>query len=176
MRSFLLVLLAGCLPPLAVSPAAIDAGPPLTVLRQVSFVNSHGSEVFAQGQVAWLSLVRESGEAAARSVFAEFPRSEQKGHAVRLTAPRATGNPIDARLAGAGGVTFSNAQGQRGFTEAARYDGKAGEARGETPVELRGPGFTSHSPGFHWTAADDRLDLGPSTVVTEGVALQGTPR
>jgi hypothetical protein len=64
-------------------------------------------------------------------------------------------------------VRFTNARGDRGETEAARYDGKKGEASGETPVRLEGAGFVLTSPGFHWRAEDDALDLGPSTVVTK---------
>ena len=67
---------------------------------------------------------------------------------------------------GEGGVVFANARGDHGTTEAARYDGKRGEADGDRPVELWGPSFELKAPGFHWHAADDALDLGPSTLVS----------
>jgi hypothetical protein len=143
------------------APAAIT-------LREVDFVHSRGSSVFARGHVAAMTYIRENGETVAHEAGIRFPRDQHPGSAVDLSSPLARGNPLEARVAGEGGVRFENAQGDRGQTEKAAYDGKRGEALGDSAVQLFGPGFEISSPGFRWQAATDELDLGPSKVVSTG--------
>src|SRR5581483_8394061 len=151
----------------AQATATIDAGPAAITLHEVEFVHSRGSTVFARGRVAEMTYVRETGDTVATSASMRFPREGEPGTAVDITAPRASGNPLEARVTGEGGVRVANQQGDRGDTERATYLGKRGEAWGDRPVELFGPGFELQSPGFRWHQASDMLDLGPSQVVTK---------
>jgi hypothetical protein len=169
-RFLALAALCACAPEPALPVAAVaDAGgPPAITLRDVQFVHSRGSTVFAQGHVAALTYVRESGDSVAREATVRFPRDERPGTAVDISAPRALGNPLEGKVTGEGGVHFENQQGDRGRTESASYAGKRGLAWGDHPVQLFGPGFELQSPGFHWRQSDDLLDLGPSEVVTRG--------
>ncbi len=150
------------------SASPSDGGPPAITLREVEFVNSRGSSVFARGHVAHMTYVSETGDTVAQQASMKFPRENVPGTAVEISAPRAQGNPLEARVTGEGGVHVQNQQGDRGQTEQVSYDGKRGQAWGDRPVELFGPGFELRSPGFHWTEAGDLLDLGPSDVVTRG--------
>jgi hypothetical protein len=162
-------------PALSAGAAPADGGgPPAIVLREVEFVNSRGSSVFARGRAAELTYVSESGESRARNATIRFPRERQPGSAVEVSAPRAEGNPLEGRVTGEGGVLFENQQGDRGRTERATYEGKRegkpSEAFGDRPVQLFGPGFELQSPGFRWHQDGDLLDLGPSEVVTTGAS------
>jgi len=151
----------------AFAPAA-DAGPPAITLRGVEFVQSRGNTVFARGRVEEMTYVSETGDTQARGATVRFPRERDPGTAVEISAPTARGNPLDARVTGEGGVHVANQQGDRGETDRATYDGRRGEAFGDRPVALFGPGFELRSPGFRWTQSGDLLDLGPSDLVTRG--------
>ena len=162
---------AGCTGSLESEAAGADAGPgapPAIVLHRVTFVHSRGSEITARGEMDALTYVRETGDAVAAQVAVRFPKDAQGDRFVDLTSPRALGNPMDEEVLGQGGVQFTNQAGDHGETEEAAYDGRLGLAHGETPVQLFWPGFVERSAGFRWRAADDRLDLGPATVVTRG--------
>jgi hypothetical protein len=165
-------LLCACAPEpaLSTSLAADAGGPPAITLRDVKFVHSRGSTVFAEGHVAAMTYVRESGDTLASEATVRFPRDERPGTAVDISTPRASGNPLEGKVIGEGGVHFENQQGDRGGTESATYEGKRGLAWGDSPVQLFGPGFELQSPGFHWRQSDDLLDLGRSAVVTRGRA------
>jgi hypothetical protein len=158
--------------PLPSASAADGGGPPAITLRDVEFVNSRGSSVFARGHATEMTYVSENGDSMAQNASVRFPRERRPGTAVEVSAPRAQGNPLEARVTGEGGVLFENQQGNRGRTERATYEGKpavgGAEAFGDRPVQLFGPGFELQSPGFKWHQADDSLDLGPAEVVTRG--------
>ncbi len=156
--------------------------PPAITLRDVEFVHSRGNTVFARGHVAGMTYISESGDSMAKDATVRFPREQHPGSAVDISAPRAHGNPLEAQVTGEGGVHFENQQGDRGQTEQATYDarpaaisgaaqsGAHGEAFGDRPVQLFGPGFELKSPGFRWHQANDLLDLGPSELMTKGAA------
>jgi hypothetical protein len=166
----------------AASASSLDGGkgPPAITLREVEFVQSRGNAVFARGRVSEMTYISESGDTVARDATIRFPREQHPGSAVDVSAPRAQGNPLEARVTGEGGVHFENQQGDRGQTERATYEGRPaaisgesasgarGEGFGDRPVQLFGPGFVLKSPGFSWHQATDLLDLGPSEVVTKG--------
>jgi hypothetical protein len=165
--------------PASASDGAPGGGraPPAITLRDVEFVHSRGNTVFARGHVAALTYISESGDSVAQDATLRFPREQQPGTAVDISAPHAQGNPLEARVTGEGGVHFKNQQGNRGETERATYEGRRssengphGEAYGDRPVQLFGPGFELQSPGFRWQQESDLLDLGPSQVVTRGPA------
>jgi hypothetical protein len=160
--------------PSTLASASDAGGPPAISLREVEFVNSRGSSVFARGRATEMTYVSESGDSMAQNATIRFPRERQPGTAVEVSAPRAQGNPLEARVTGEGGVLFANQQGDRGQTERATYEGKPegkpAEAFGDRPVKLFGPGFELQSPGFRWHQAGDVLDLGPSEVVTTGAS------
>ena len=186
MRFLILAALLGCAVDSGDSSASASSdggeGPPAITLRDVEFVHSRGNSVFARGRVAEMTYISESGETVAKDATIRFPREQQPGSAVDISAPRAEGNPLEARVTGEGGVHFENQQGDRGQTERATYEGRPaatgvespsgghGEGHGDRPVQLFGPGFELKSPGFSWQQANDLLDLGPSEVVTKGQA------
>jgi len=171
-RFLVLSILCACAPEPSDPASPVSPGgagtPPAITLRDVEFVHSRGDTVFARGHVARMTYVRESGDTVATEATIRFPREERPGTAVDISAPRASGNPLEARVTGEGGVHFENQQGDRGQTERATYEGKSGQGFGDRPVELFGPGFELKSPRFRWEQADDLLDLGPSEVVSRG--------
>lgn len=183
MRFLILTALLGCAVDSGETAAAAGSvdggkGPPAITLREVEFVQSRGNSVFARGRVADMTYISESGDTVAKDATIRFPREQHPGSAVDISAPRAEGNPLEARVTGEGGVHFENQQGDRGQTERATYEGRPaaisgesgahGEGHGDRPVQLFGPGFELKSPGFHWQQANDLLDLGPSEVVSRG--------
>jgi hypothetical protein len=172
-RSLLLAALCACAvdPGESSSLAPRDGGaPPGITLRDVEFVQSRGNTVFARGRVSHMNYLSENGDTLAEVASVQFPREREPGTAVDISAPRARGNPLEARVTGEGGVHVANQQGDRGQTDSATYDGRRGQAFGNSPVGLFGPGFELRSPGFKWTQAGDQLDLGPSELVTRGRA------
>lgn len=181
MPSVRFALLLCCLACAAISACAAPADasaeprtePPAITLTTVDFVDSHGDVVFARGHAKSLTYLSESGESVATDLKVRFPRADRPGSAVDIAAPKAHGNPLEARVEGEGGVHLENQKGHRGDTEAASYDGQRGMAHGEAAVTLAGPGFVLHAPGFRWRAAGDVLDLGRAEVLTQDAAGGG---
>lgn len=168
MRWFIPIFLSGCaVEPFSSSP---DAGPPVTELRDVRFVSSHGSTVFAEGHLNSLLYERDTSQGTAEGLDLRFPRQGGGLGAISVSAPRASGNALDERVTGAGGVKVRAARGDEGQTADATYDGRKGEAQGVHPVEILAAKATLTSPGFHWRAADNSLELGPTQLDMQGRA------
>ncbi len=147
-----------------------DAGPPVTVLDDGRFVSSRGSAVFAEGRVETLTYERESGAGSARALALQFPRPGSGLGTLVVSAPEVSGEAFEERVVGQGGVRVRAARGDTAATEVVSYDGRKGEAFGDQPVKILAAKATLTSPGFHWRASDDALDLGPAQLDMRGRA------
>lgn len=154
-----------------------QASPPSLELFGAESFDFRGDVVRAHGFADRVVFRRDTGDAEATRGRVEFPDRRAAGGTgapsnakVRIDAPRARGNPLDQRVDAEGGVRLVSDSGDHGTTERASYRGREGEAFGDRPVRLSGPGYQLSSPAFTLNTVSDQLDLGPATLLTQGRA------
>jgi hypothetical protein len=150
--------------------------PPSIELASAEIFDYQGGELRAHGFADEVFYRRDTGDAKATATRVELSNHHQieggrGGGATWLAAPTAEGNPLAQRVDGSGGVTLRSQAGDHGSTDRASYRGQEGRASGSSPVMLWGPGYQLQAPGFTLDTLQDRLDLGPATLVTRGRPL-----
>jgi lipopolysaccharide export system protein LptC len=147
---------AGCRQ--APQPEAKALAPELN-LERVRFRVWRGAELRARGEARRVTIRRDTTEATALDLRAEFPRD---GLPVTVTAPAGEGVLSASTFTVHGGVVMTRGD-ARGTTDHATYapaPGGGARISGDAPVEVVRPGFQLDGVGFTYGLATDVLDLG----------------
>ncbi len=134
--------------------------PPAIVLEDVTLRHYADDGTVRTGHAIEVTYFRKEGRLEGKSIVVDVPPTENlKRGGVRLTAAEGAGDlkGNDAKLFG--GVTVRTGAGDYGTTEAADYDGATETIQGDTPIAVKGPGYTTDADGFSFAIPGQKLDL-----------------
>jgi len=124
--------------------------------EKVHFRSYRGPTLTAVGEAGTVVYRRQTGEVSARDAAAAFP--QEGGGEVRFSAPVLEGDVPSRTYEASGGVRLLRGA-DSARTEAARYADKDGVVRGESPIEVEGPGYRLSGPAFTLDPRLGELDV-----------------
>jgi hypothetical protein len=114
--------------------------------EQVEFQVFRGPDLTASGTAATARLRRDTNELSAAEIEIRFPAAPGREEAL-VTAALGHGNLAERWFQAEGGVRAVQGD-DLAKTERARFSSAEGVVRGDSPVEVSGPGYQLTGPGF----------------------------
>jgi len=118
---------------------------------------------------------RETSQLQADEITAEMPPSPEVGRGgATLSAPSGAGDVHGQRAEAFGKLMVRTGAGDRGETEGAVWDAASDVLSGESPLHVRGPGYSIDGETFRFHMGDQRLELGGGVKAGTRPAPKGT--
>ena len=152
-----LLALSACRPPAEGAPPP----PPAIVLSDVTLRHYPKDGPPRLAHATSVTFDRETSQLQAEEITAEVPPSPEVGRGgATLTAPSGAGDVHGQRAEAFGKLEVRTGAGDRGETDGAVWDAASDVLSGESPLRVRGPGYSIDGETFRFHLGDQRLELG----------------
>lgn len=125
---------------------------------------------------AAVTFDRETAQLQAEAITAQVPPSPGVGRGgARMTAPSGAGDVHGKRAEAFGKLVVETGAGDRAETVGAVWDADADLLSGESPLRVRGPGYSIDGETFRLHVGEQRLELGGGVEAGTRVAPDTAP-
>jgi len=151
--------------------------PPAIVLSDVTLRHYPKDGPPRVAHAAAVTFDRETAQLRAEAITAQVPPSPSVGRGgAKMTAPSGAGDIHGRRAEAFGEIVVETGAGDRAETVDVIWDAEADLLSGESPLRVRGPGYSIDGKTFRFHVGDERLELGGGVEAGTRVAPEPRPQ